>query len=291
VNSAPAHWFYPVNSASGYFLWRGRTTHVPVTPDSVWEDVQAEHPNSTSWPLASGYRIMQPDDVIWIYATIPHQFLCAASRVVGVFWDEQDGAHKAEMMWDLDLSRALHDNPLTREQFGGQHIQSVQRAKPPAAVVLDDWLAARRLAPRTPDDPRGPGSEAEARAWTLRQVRQRQGQGRFRAQLLQHYRGQCAVTDEPCLDVLEAAHIEPFATSEDHAVTNGILLRSDLHTLFDLHLIGVDAKGALVVSPQVTSPTYRALDGTKLAVPKSKLARPSPPALAEHLAGLVSDVS
>lgn len=87
------------------------------------------------------------------------------------------------------------------------------------------------------------------------------------------------MTGESCLDVLEAAHIEPFAKTEDHAVTNGILVRSDLHTLFDLHLIGVDAQGSLVVSPQVTSSTYRALHGTKLSVPKSKLARPPSPTI------------
>lgn len=286
MNDSPAHWFYPVNPASGYFLWRGRTSQVPVTPETVWEDVQVEHPNSTSWPLATGYRTMRPDDVIWIYATTPHQFLCAASRIVRVFWDEQDGTHKAEMMWDLDLSRALHDNPLTRAQFGGQHIQSIQRAQEAAAGALDGWLSARRASPRTPDDPRGPGSEAEARAWTLRQVRQRQGQGRFREQLLQHYRKQCAVTGESCADVLEAAHIGPFAASENHDVTNEILLRSDLHSLFDLHLIGVDTRGTLVVSPQVTSSTYRSLHGTNLFLPRSKAARPSLSALAQHLDSL-----
>ncbi len=285
MNGGPTHWMYPVNRTSGYVLERPGSADVELTPDTVWEAVQADHPNSTTWFLSSGFRIMEDGDLIWVYATDDYKFLCALARVVDVFWDDA-GKHTVEMMWDLDVSRALHANPITRAQFGGQHIQSVQRANPAAVASLDAWLAKRRITPRGPDDPEGPGSEAEARAWALRQVRQRQGQGRFRAQLLKHYQGRCAVTGESCTDVVEAAHIQPFALGEDHAVTNGILLRSDLHTLFDLHLIGVDAKGALVVSPQVTSSTYRALEGTKLFVPKSKRARPSSSALADHLAAL-----
>lgn len=286
VSAAPTHWLYPVSSTSDYVLPRPGGEAVALSPDTVWEDVQAQHPGSTDWFLVSGFHIMRAGDLIWIYATEEYQYVCALARVVRVFWDDVNGHCRVEMMWDLEVCRALHDNPITRADFGGQRVPRVQRAAPAAAGVLGAWLAKRRVTPRTPDAPEGAGSEAEARAWTLRQIRQRQGPGRLRAQLLELYRGQCAITGELCQDVLEAAHIELFATSEDHAVTNGLLLRSDLHTLFDLHLIGVDTKGALVVSPQITSQTYRALAGTKLTLPKSRHARPSAPALAEHLAAL-----
>ena len=286
MNASPTHWLYPVNSTSGYVLERPGGADVAVTPDTVWEDVQSEHPNSTTWLLSNGYKTMEAGDLVWLYATGKYQLLVALARAVDIYKDEPSRSHHVEMTWDVDVSRALHDVPITRAQFGGQHIQSVQRANAAAIVALDNWLAARRIKPRKPDDPAGSGSDAEARAWTLRQVRKRQGQGPFRARLLQHYSGECAVTGESCVDVLEAAHIQPFAASEDHDVTNGLLLRSDLHTLFDLHLIGVDAKGKLVVSPQVASATYRALHGAKLFLPKSTSARPSPSALANHLAAI-----
>lgn len=286
MSQTPTHWLYPVSSRSGYILPRPGGRAVSLSPETVWEDVQSEHPHSTSWLLSSGFRLMRAGDLIWIYATDEHQILCALARVVRVFWSDDDDAHRVEMVWDLDSSRALHSDPVSRAQFGGQRVQRVQRANPATAAVLDEWLEHHDSVPRGPDDPAGAGSEAEASAWTLRQVRQRQGQSRFRGQLLKHYSRRCAVTGESCLDVLEAAHITSFAVSENHAASNGLLLRSDLHTLFDLHLVGVDARGALVVSNQITSSTYRALHGTRLAVPRAKAARPDPGPLADHLAAL-----
>ncbi len=64
-------------------------------------------------------------------------------------------------------------------------------------------------------------------------TRARLGQGAFRVLVTEAYERRCAVTGERTLPVLEAAHIKPFAESGPHLVSNGLLLRSDLHTLFD----------------------------------------------------------
>lgn len=67
----------------------------------------------------------------------------------------------------------------------------------------------------------------------------RLGQGAFRVLVTDAYQRRCAITGERTLPVLEAAHIQPYAESGPHLVSNGLLLRSDLHTLFDRGYITV----------------------------------------------------
>ena len=67
----------------------------------------------------------------------------------------------------------------------------------------------------------------------------RLGQGAFRVLVTDAYQRRCAITGERTLPVLEAAHIRPYAESGPHLVSNGLLLRSDLHTLFDRGYITV----------------------------------------------------
>ena len=64
-------------------------------------------------------------------------------------------------------------------------------------------------------------------------TRARLGQGAFRVLVTEAYDRRCAVSGERTLPVLEAAHIKPYAKSGPHLIANGLLLRSDLHILFD----------------------------------------------------------
>jgi putative restriction endonuclease len=61
----------------------------------------------------------------------------------------------------------------------------------------------------------------------------RLGQGAFRVLVTEAYDRRCAITGERTLPVLEAAHIKPYSETGPHLVSNGLLLRSDLHILFD----------------------------------------------------------
>lgn len=61
----------------------------------------------------------------------------------------------------------------------------------------------------------------------------RLGQGAFRVVVTEAYQRRCAITGEKTLPVLQAAHIKPYTQDGPHDVKNGLLLRSDLHTLFD----------------------------------------------------------
>src|SRR5262249_37666249 len=71
-------------------------------------------------------------------------------------------------------------------------------------------------------------------------VMPRLGQGSFRVLVTDAYNRRCAMTGEKTLPVLEAAHIRPYSNGGKHELPNGLLLRSDLHRLFDKGYLTVD---------------------------------------------------
>lgn len=79
----------------------------------------------------------------------------------------------------------------------------------------------------------------------------RLGQGAFRVLVTEAYARRCSVTGERTLPVLEAAHIRPYAEEGPHCVSNGLLLRSDLHTLFDRGYLTVTDELRVEVSPRI----------------------------------------
>lgn len=84
--------------------------------------------------------------------------------------------------------------------------------------------------------PPADADRASRRAW----VDQRLGQGTFRTRVTDAYGRRCAVAGERTLPVLEAAHIKPYAQQGPNRVDNGLLLRSDLHRLFDRGLVTIE---------------------------------------------------
>jgi putative restriction endonuclease len=134
-----------------------------------------------------------------------------------------------------------------------------------------------------------PGAAAEgARYGTEQLIRPRLGQGTFRVMVLDAYRGSCAVTSEHSLPVLEAAHIRPYAEGGAHEVPNGILLRSDLHRLFDKGYVTVASDELRFnVSPRLREEwengrEYYALQGARIHVPRMAGEHPDLRALAWH---------
>ena len=90
--------------------------------------------------------------------------------------------------------------------------------------------------------------EDDARERVMREIVKRQGQQEFRQRLLEAYQGRCAITDSSTVEVLEAAHIRPFNGPETNKLPNGLLLRSDLHTLFDMGFITISPEMKVSVS-------------------------------------------
>jgi putative restriction endonuclease len=119
-------------------------------------------------------------------------------------------------------------------------------------------------------------------------VRPRLGQGIFRVVVTDAYGRRCAITGERTLPVLEAAHIKPYSAGGPHEAENGLLLRSDLHTLFDQGYLTVDADQLrVVVSRRIREEfengrDYYHLDGRSLRLPRDSSSLPSHEYLAFH---------
>lgn len=125
-----------------------------------------------------------------------------------------------------------------------------------------------------------PATIADARRVTLSAVVQRQGQTEFRAALLGAYGRRCCISRCEVVPLLEAAHIVPFLGPATNHVQNGLLLRADLHALFDLGLLAIDPSTLRVrLHESIKQSEYSRFDGVRIEVPGEVTARPSERAL------------
>lgn len=118
-------------------------------------------------------------------------------------------------------------------------------------------------------------------------VHPRLGQGAFRVAVTQAYNRACAVTQEHSLPALEAAHIQPFAKDGPHVVRNGLLLRADLHRLFEQGYLTVTPNFQLEVSGRLRQDyqnghSYYPLHGKQIALPPAAREQPAPELLRWH---------
>jgi putative restriction endonuclease len=116
---------------------------------------------------------------------------------------------------------------------------------------------------------------------------QRLGQGSFQAAILDAYARRCAVTGERVLPVLEAAHIIPYGEGGEHRVDNGLLLRRDLHALFERGYLTVAPDLDILVSKRLkeefhNGDEYLAMAGRRLLLPVRREDRPNPEFLDWH---------
>lgn len=118
-------------------------------------------------------------------------------------------------------------------------------------------------------------------------IRPRLGQGTFRVLVTDNYDRRCAVTGERTLPVLQAAHIKPFSLVMEHDARNGLLLRSDIHTLFDRGYVTVTPEHRFEVSRRLKEDwenghDYYALRGNQVRIPEKVDARPDAAFLQWH---------
>jgi HNH endonuclease len=119
-------------------------------------------------------------------------------------------------------------------------------------------------------------------------INPRLGQGAFRIAVTDAYQRSCAVTGEHSLPALEAAHIRPFALDGPHETRNGLLLRSDLHKLFDHGYLAVTPDYRVEVSSRLreeyhNGKSYYPLHGSSLILPPNAKHRPDQKLLEWHL--------
>jgi putative restriction endonuclease len=118
-------------------------------------------------------------------------------------------------------------------------------------------------------------------------IRPRLGQGTFRVKVTDNYERRCAVTGEKTLPILDAAHIHSYREGGPHSPDNGLLLRTDIHRLFDLGYVTVSTAGHFEVGKRLKDDfdngrLYYGLHGKQLWLPRAQESRPSRAALEWH---------
>jgi putative restriction endonuclease len=120
-------------------------------------------------------------------------------------------------------------------------------------------------------------------------IRPRLGQGAFRVIVTDVYQRRCPVAGEKTLPILDAAHIRPFGDGGEHEISNGLLLRTDIHRLFDLGYVTVSNDGTFEVGRRLKDDFengrhYYALQGQPLLMPPKSEQRPGRDFLEWHQA-------
>jgi putative restriction endonuclease len=121
-----------------------------------------------------------------------------------------------------------------------------------------------------------------------RLTRVRLGQSGFRATIFNAYQRRCAITGAKIWPTLEAAHILPVTSGGEHYVDNGLLLRSDVHTMFDRGYLSVTPSFELRVSPRLrddfgNGEQFYAKEGQVITLPPRQSDHPSGEFLDWHL--------
>lgn len=129
-----------------------------------------------------------------------------------------------------------------------------------------------------------PKDDRDGRRKVLQSIAVRRGQRDFREALFKKFGGRCVVTLTDDQDTLEAAHIKPYSQNGTSVLGNGLLLRADIHVLFDLHLMSInpDSLSVHCHSSLQSSATYGVFHGRKSLLAEQKIPDVDPNALREH---------
>lgn len=116
----------------------------------------------------------------------------------------------------------------------------------------------------------------------------RRGQRWFKGKMLTAYQRRCAITGSHIAPTLQAAHIRPISKEGQHAADNGLLLRSDVHTLFDDGYLGLDDQHRLQVSRRLrddfgNGAEFYSRAGSVIVLPEKVDERPSVEAVTWHM--------
>jgi hypothetical protein len=222
-----------------------------------------------AWTLSRFYKDMRPGDLLWIRATAPVSAFIGLGQVATDLRPDPDGAVFG-ILFDDQMCRRMSAEPITGVLE--KHTQVPRRLTP------GEQRALHRRAGRLPKElPVRPGKVRR-----MQEVVARQGQSDFRAKLFDAYAGACAVTGTGVAEVLQAAHIEPYNGMPTNLVPNGLLLRADVHDLFDRGMLWISAGMRVSISPELVGSLYGELKGRKLRLPTSEACRPDPLRLAKH---------
>lgn len=166
-----------------------------------------------------------------------------------------------ELDIDSDIQGSVLNELLSRRKPPTEVMEVMHKAIGPALAQHSGLAANQGYEPRREDE----DESAMPQEFALRGIRSRRGRTNLREKLRRIYGNKCAVTGSPVADLLEAAYLVPYPTGNVHDPSNAVLVRSDIHTLMDLHLLGIDpATLKLHIAPSLEGTTYAQLAGRTL---------------------------
>ncbi|MFI6433221.1 HNH endonuclease [Rhodococcus oryzae] len=229
----------------------------------------------------SGARVFQS----WVRAT--SSLYPIGSNARPAHWIDVDGGgytHRFEFeVVSEDVAHPAAWNEL--EAAAGRNYAPPAPANPINEPAAEEFLRARfghQLDIKFTNVPVAYALGEDMRERSERQITLRRGQARFRNELIGAYAGTCAVTGSTVTSVLEAAHIDRYFGDHTNHVTNGLLLRSDIHTLFDLGVLTISNSLTVQLAPWLRESEYRPLHDKPIHLPSDESNRPDLEALARH---------
>jgi len=237
------------------FLFKLHSPRNFIVGGGFFERHSSNLPVSLVWE-AFGPKNGAPDYETFLSKILEHRKSREPDPLIGCivlknpFFFEQSDWIPIPKDWKLNIVTGKYYDTL--EPIGGQLWSRVEMTLRALAIYGPDYLVHRRL-----------------------------GQGAFRVNVTEAYNRKCAITGERTLPVLQAAHIKPVSENGSNEISNGLLLRADLHILFDEGLITITEKLNIKVSKKIREKyengrDYYSLQGGKLrAFPENDRDRPS----------------
>lgn len=259
------------------------------------------------WAMKKNFHIRQDDD---LFFWISQKGMVAWARVRedAVAVEPSDALpwpdHRVDpYKWKFDIEVVVdEDDPVLTSWSAVQDLMGNQGAANRPAIKIDTstvpLFTSLFVGPELGGQQPGPPASNDAqpdlnsddvardeRKYVLAAIARRLGQAPFRASLLDAFDGSCAVTGSKVHSVLEAAHISPYKGASSNNVKNGLLLRSDIHTLFDLFKLTVLPDGRVSLSPELHDSEYASFEGspiTRIPDADGATSNPSVSMLATH---------
>jgi putative restriction endonuclease len=282
-----------------------------LRPDEVnfWRPSGAESFRSLSPGEPLLFKLHSPDNYIVGGGFLSHCTVLPASFAWEAFGEKNGAKTETEMRRRIERHRRFEPGSASDYNVGCILLQSPFFFQRDEWILVSDW-------PRQTVQGKGYSTDEEAgrRIWAEvgfrlqaralptvqpelvaessrygqpQTVMPRLGQGAFRFVVTDVYKRQCALTNSHVLHVLDAAHIRPYAEGGSHSPTNGLLLRQDVHTLFDRGYLTVSPDYRVEVSRRLkdefdNGKEYYALQGKTIFLPGSPVFRPSAEQLVWH---------
>ena len=266
-------------------------------------------------PSARGFRVLNPGNLFLFKLHYPDNYIVGGGLFahytvlpVSLAWEAFGIKNGAASLFDLrkkiDRYRNQESDPFQDYQIGCILLEQ------PFFLPEEKWIPAPQDWPKNIVSGKSYDLSVEPGASILRQlsaqqiqpnlirensprygepvlVEPRLGQGSFRVLVTDAYNRRCAISSERTLPVLEAAHIKPYNEEGEHKITNGVLLRQDIHTLFDRGYLTITPELKVEVSRRIREEfengrDYYKYNGQPMRPPQNWMDRPSPEYLIWH---------